>query len=143
MKKILFLIIFISISCIGNAQQYNTIIINGENNSKATTRQWYTIDTNNSEKYPIWKTFFSNGVVVYGRGEYLNEYLVNIDTNNSEKYPIWKVYDMSGNLVSVGKGYISSSGLINIDTNNSLKYPIWVTYTPDGRYVSDGKARGY
>ena len=140
MKKLVVLAIYICVHLISNAQQYNTVIINGQSaEPKNTLKQWYTIDTNNSDRYPIWETFFSNGVVVYGRGEYLNEYLVNIDTNNSYKYPIWKVFDMSGNLISVGKGYTTSSGLIIIDTNNSEKYPIWVTYTPDGRYITTGK----
>jgi hypothetical protein len=66
------------------AQQYNTVIINGQQ-PQQQERQWYTVETNNSEKYPIWKTYFSNGTVVTGRGEYLTDKLVNVETNNSDK----------------------------------------------------------
>ena len=140
LKKSLLLLLFAFLYMTSNAQQYNIVIINGSTNDQTQQEsKWYTIDTNSSERYPVWKTFFSNGEVVFGRGEYLNEYLVNIDTNNSERYPVWKVYNMSGVLVSWGKGYVAPNGLIVIDTNNSERYPVWETYTPEGRFISKGR----
>lgn len=139
MKKIILIIVPIIFCCIkGFAQQY--IIINGER-SQQKEQQWHTIETNNSDKYPFWRTFFANGVIINGRGEYLTDKLVNIETNNSDKYPIWKVYNNYGELVSFDKGYVASSGLINIETNNSERYPIWKTFSPEGRFISNGRSQ--
>lgn len=139
MKRLVLILFFALAYTVSHAQQYNTIIINGPTNNHTPKQEWYTIETNNSEKYPIWKTFFTNGTIIVGRGEYLNEHLVNIETNNSDKYPIWKVYNMSGAFVSMGRGYVAANGLVVIETNNSEEYPIWVTYTSDGRFISRGR----